>query len=285
LFERIIKHYDLNTIHDIWPNLAVFVHGGVSVQPYKNSIDGLCGKKLIYVDTYLASEGFIAYQERPNEKQAMKLMTDNSMFFEFVPFNEDNFDADGNLKPNAKALDVTEVSLNQEYALVITNCAGAWRYLIGDTLRFTDLKRCEIIITGRTKHFLSLCGEHLSVDNMNQAIKLTAKDLDLNINEYCVVGKPNRGLFAHHWYVGVDKETNETLVKEKIDGYLKQLNDDYATERNHALNEVIVTILPNQAFIDFLASKNKLGGQSKFPRVLKGKQLNEWMAFLETYKK
>jgi hypothetical protein len=285
LFERIIKHYDLKTIHDIWPNLAVFVHGGVSVQPYKNSIDGLCGKKLIYVDTYLASEGFIAYQERPNEKQAMKLMTDNSMFFEFVPFNEDNFDADGNLKPNAKALDVTEVSLNQEYALVITNCAGAWRYLIGDTLRFTDLKRCEIIITGRTKHFLSLCGEHLSVDNMNQAIKLTVKDLDLNINEYCVVGKPNKGLFAHHWYVGVDKEISEALVKEKIDGYLKQLNDDYATERNHALNEVIVTILPNQAFIDFLASKNKLGGQSKFPRVLKGKQLNEWMAFLETYKK
>ena len=285
LFERIIKHYDLSTIHDIWPNLAVFVYGGVSVQPYKNSIDGLCGKKLIYVDTYLASEGFIAYQERPNEKQAMKLMTDNSMFFEFVPFNEDNFDADGNLKPNAKALDVTEVSLNQEYALVITNCAGAWRYLIGDTLRFTDLKRCEIIITGRTKHFLSLCGEHLSVDNMNQAIKLTVKDLDLNINEYCVVGKPNKGLFAHHWYVGVDKEISEALVKEKIDGYLKQLNDDYATERNHALNEVIVTILPNQAFIDFLASKNKLGGQSKFPRVLKGKQLNEWMAFLETYKK
>lgn len=285
LFERIIKHYNVKTIHDVWPNLAVFVHGGVSVQPYKNSINALCAKQLIFLDTYMASEGFIAYQERPNEQQSMKLLTDNSMFFEFVPFNEENFDGDGNVKPNAKALDITEVKLNQDYALLITNCAGAWRYLIGDTVKFTDLKRCEIIVTGRTKHFLSLCGEHLSVDNMNKAIKLTAKDLDLNINEYCVVGKPNKGLFAHHWYVGVDKEVDATAVKEKLDAYLKELNDDYATERKHALNDVYVTILPNQAFIDFLASKNKLGGQSKFPRVLKGKQLNEWLAFLENQKK
>ncbi|MEO6305723.1 MAG: GH3 auxin-responsive promoter family protein, partial [Bacteroidia bacterium] len=88
-----------------------------------------------------------------------------------------------------------------------------------------------------------------------------------------------------HWYIGVDKEVDTETLREKLDGYLKQLNDDYATERNHALNDVIITQLPNQAFIDFLASKNKLGGQSKFPRVLKGKQLNEWLAFLEKYKK
>lgn len=284
LFERIIKHYKVETIHDIWPNLAIFVHGGVAIHPYKKSIDALCAKQLIYLDTYMASEGFLAYQERPNEPQAMKLITDNKIFFEFVPFTEENFDADGNVMPNAKALNITEVELDKDYAILISNCAGAWRYLIGDTVRFTDLSRCEIIISGRTKHFLSLCGEHLSVDNMNHAIRLAANELNLIINEYCVVGVPHQGLFAHHWYVGTDRPVNETDLKDKIDHHLKTLNDDYAVERQHALKDLLVTVLPNQAFIDFLASKNKLGGQSKFPRVLKGKHLNEWQAFLATYK-
>ena len=280
LFERIIKHYNVNTIHDVWPNLAIFVHGGVAIHPYKKSIEELCAHPLIYMDTYMASEGFIAYQERPNEQQAMKLMTDNKLFFEFIEFNEENFDADGNVKPNAKALNITEVKLDTDYALLMSSCAGAWRYLIGDTIKFTDLKRCEIIISGRTKHFLSLCGEHLSVDNMNQAIKLVADEMQLSINEFCVVGIPYQGLFAHHWYIGVDKPVNENELKEKLDRHLGVLNDDYAVERRHALKEVIISVLPNQTFIDFLASKNKLGGQSKFPRVLKGKSLNEWLAFL-----
>lgn len=285
LFEKIIAHYNVKSIHDVWPNLAIFVHGGVAIHPYKKSIDALCKKPLIYLDTYMASEGFLAYQERPNEQQAMKLMTDNKLFFEFIPFNEEFFDADGNIKPNAKAIDVTKVELDKNYAVLISNCAGAWRYLIGDTIKFTDLKRCEIIVTGRTKHFLSLCGEHLSVDNMNQAVKLCSDELNLMINEYCVVGVPHQGLFAHHWYIGTDKKVDISVLREKLDGHLKALNDDYAVERKHALKDVIVTVLPNQAFIDFLASKNKLGGQSKFPRVLKGKQLNEWLAFLENYKK
>lgn len=284
LFERIIKQYNVSSIHDVWPNLAIFVHGGVAIQPYKKSIDALCGKPLIYLDTYMASEGFIAYQERPNEPQGMKLITDNKMFFEFVPFIEENFDQDGNIKPNATALNITEVEMDKEYALLISNCAGAWRYLIGDTVKFADLKRCEIVVTGRTKHFLSLCGEHLSVDNMNRAVSLTSEDLNIHINEYCVVGIPYQGLFAHHWYIGTDKPVDVALLKEKIDGHLKVLNDDYIVERQHALKEVLVTVLPNQAFIDFLASKNKLGGQSKFPRVLKGKALNEWLAFLEKHK-
>ncbi|MBP9069515.1 MAG: GH3 auxin-responsive promoter family protein [Bacteroidia bacterium] len=284
LFERIIKHYNLKSIHDIWPNLAIYVHGGVAIHPYKSSIDVLCAKPLIYLDTYLASEGFIAYQERPNPHQAMKLLTSNKMFFEFVPFNESNFDADGNILPNAKALNITEVELGKVYALLISNTAGAWRYLIGDTVKFTNLKRCEIIITGRTKHFLSLCGEHLSVDNMNVAIKHTAEDLGIHINEYCVVGKPFEGLFAHEWYVGADKNVDPKVIAETLDAYLKQLNDDYAVERHHALKSVWVNVLPNDAFIEFLATKNKLGSQSKFPRVLKGKHLNEWMAFLQKYK-
>ncbi|MDI1354045.1 MAG: GH3 auxin-responsive promoter family protein [bacterium] len=283
LFERIIAHYHVKTIHDIWPNLAVFVHGGVAIHPYKNSIDALCSKPLIYLDTYMASEGFLAYQERPNEQQGMKLLTDNKIFFEFVPFTDENFDQDGNVKPHSDTLTIKEVKLDTEYAILISNCAGAWRYLIGDTVKFTDLKRCEVIITGRTKHFLSLCGEHLSVDNMNHAIKLTALELNVMINEFCVHGVPHGGLFAHQWYVGTDKQIDENQIKETLDAHLKVLNDDYAVERKHALKEVFVKVLPNQTFIDFLASKNKLGGQSKFPRVLKGKQLNDWLAFLKTY--
>lgn len=285
LFERIIKQYNVKTIHDVWPNLAIYVHGGVSIHPYKNSIDALCSKQLIYLDTYMASEGFIAYQERPNSTQSMKMITDNKLFYEFVPFTEENFDADGNILPNAKALNITQVELGKEYALLLSNPAGAWRYLICDTVKFTNLKRVELIITGRTKHFLSLCGEHLSVDNMNQAIKLTGEELGININEYCVVGKPYEGLFAHEWFIGSDKTIDAKVVSETLDKYLKQLNDDYTTERLHALKEVLVRVLPNQTFIDFLASKNKLGGQSKFPRVMKGKHLNEWLAFLETKSK
>jgi len=281
LFERIIKKYNVKSIHDVWPNLAIFVHGGVAIHPYRASIDGLCGKPLIYIDTYMASEGFLAYQERPNDLQGMKMMTDNKMFFEFVPFTEENFDGDGNVKPNATALNITEVELDQEYAVLISNCAGAWRYLIGDTLKFTDLKRCEIIITGRTKHFLSLCGEHLSVDNMNKALKLTSQQLGFISNEYCVMGMKHEGLFAHKWFVGTDRAVDAVKLKEVLDGHLKVLNDDYTVERQHALKEVFVEVLPNQTFIDFLASKNKLGGQSKFPRVIKGKHLNDWLAFLE----
>lgn len=285
VFERIIKKYNVKTIHDVWPNLAVYVHGGVAIHPYKNSINALCAKPLIYLDTYMASEGFVAYQERPNPQQAMKVMTDNKMFFEFVPFNEENFDADGNIKPSAKAFTITEVEAGKEYALLLSNCAGAWRYLIGDTVKFTNTKRCEIIVTGRTKHFLSLCGEHLSVDNMNQALKLTGEELNFFSNEYCVVGVPYQGLFAHHWYIGTDKIVDAQPLKEKLDEHLKRLNDDYVVERKHALKELLITVLPNQTFLDFLASKNKLGGQTKFPRVLKGKHLNEWLAFLETKNK
>jgi hypothetical protein len=285
LFERIIKHYNVKTIHDVWPNLSIFVHGGVAIMPYKTSLEKLTSKPLIFCDTYMASEGFFAYQERPNEEQAMKLLYDNKVFFEFIPFNEDNFDQEGNLKSEPKVLDVSEVELDQEYVIVITNCAGAWRYIVGDTVKFTDLRRLEIIITGRIKHFLSMCGEHLSVDNMNRAIKLTADELGIEINEFCVAGVPYENLFAHHWYVGVNKMTDEKVLMEKIDQHLKELNDDYRVERTAALKEVIITALPDEAFLDFMAAKNKLGSQHKFPRVMKGKMYEEWLAFLDKYKK
>jgi len=284
LMERIIEHYNAKTIHDIWPNLRAYAHAGVSIEPYRNSINKLTAFPLIFSDTYLASEGLIAYQERPNAEQGMRMLLDSGIFFEFVPFNEDNFDADGNLKKQAKALTIKDVELGKDYALLMSTCAGAWRYLIGDTIRFTNLDLSEIVITGRTKHYLSLCGEHLSVENMSKAIKQTADDLNIEINEFAVAGIPYDTMFAHQWYIGSNKNASEKEIKEKLDYYLMELNDDYRTERIAALKDIFVKILPDNTFIDFMASKGKLGSAHKFPRVLKGNLLKEWEAFISNYK-
>jgi len=285
LMERIIEHYKVKTIHDIWPNLRIYVHAGVSIEPYRKSINKLTAFPLVFSDTYLASEGLIAYQERPNPEQGMRMLLDNGIFFEFVPFTEENFDGDGNINPNAKAITIKDAELGKDYALLMSTCAGAWRYLIGDTIRFTNLERAEIVITGRTKHYLSLCGEHLSVENMSRAIKMTADDLKIEINEFAVAGVPHGSLFAHQWYVGSDAKASEDDIRQRLDFHLKEINDDYRVERTSALKDVYVKVLPDDAFIDFMATRGKLGSAHKFPRVLKGSLLNDWQAFISNYKK
>jgi hypothetical protein len=280
LFERIIAHYNVQTIHDIWPNLNIYVHGGVSLAPYKKGFEKLTARPLIFMETYLASEGFIAYDDRPGT-EGMKMVLDNGIFFEFVPFTENNFGADGNLKDNPEAFSIGEVQEGVEYALLMSTCSGAWRYLIGDTIKFTSLKNQEMIITGRTKHFLSLCGEHLSQDNMNRAIELTAEELNIEIKEFTVTGIPYGSLFAHKWFIGTDDAADAKLLKEKLDEHLKNLNDDYRVERIAALKDVIVEILPSSYFYEWLEQKGKMGAQNKFPRVMKNKHLAEWEEFLK----
>jgi hypothetical protein len=165
---------------------------------------------------------------------------------------------------------------------LLSTCAGAWRYLIGDVIKFTSLEEGEIVITGRTKHFLSLCGEHLSVDNMNKAIELVGNDLNIAIQEFTVAGIPHDSLFAHHWYLGTDDRVDPKLVKDKLDYHLKVLNDDYAVERSAALKDVYVDVLPVKTFYKWMESKGKVGGQNKFPRVLKKGQLDDWRSFIQT---
>lgn len=279
LLERIIKHYKLKHIHEIWPNLEVFGWGGVSFEPYRVGFEKLLGKPITYIETYLASEGFMAYQSRPNAK-GMQLALNQGIFFEFIPFTDENFNGEGEVKPNAKTLMIDDVEEGVEYALLISTCSGAWRYLIGDTVRFTDKKRYEITITGRTKHYLSLCGEHLSVDNMNRALELACQELRISVPEFTVAGVPHDSLFAHHWYVGTDDPVDAQQLRNLIDQKLKDLNDDYAVERTHALKDVMVTVLPVQAFYDWMASKGKMGGQHKFPRVLRKMMIQEWEEFL-----
>jgi hypothetical protein len=277
--EMVIARYQLKNIHEIWPNLAVFVHGGVHFEPYKKGFEKLLGKPITYIETYLASEGFIAYQDKQYAK-GMRLVTSEHLFLEFVPFNEQNFTANGDLVNNPEALMIHEVEEGKDYALLISTSAGAWRYLIGDTVRFVDKENCEIIITGRTKHFLSLVGEHLSVDNMNRAIQVAAEKLNISIPEFTVAGEPSGSFFAHHWYVATNDPVDAGELGKLIDDTLKELNDDYAVERKAALKEVKLDVLSEKRFLDFMQSQGKVGGQHKFPRVLKGTMLEKWHAFL-----
>jgi hypothetical protein len=279
LMEKIISHYDVKTIHDIWPNLSIYVHGGVSFEPYKKGFQKLLARPITYMETYLASEGFIAYQSRPNTS-SMQLVLNNGLFFEFVPFNESNFDDEGNLSCNPHTLNIGEVEENKEYALLISSSAGAWRYLIGDTIKFTNKKLSEIVITGRTKHFLNICGEHLSQENMNMAIKMLGDELNIEIKEFTVAGIKYESMFAHKWYIGTDSVVDSEIAKEKIDQYLKKLNDDYRVERIAAIKEVFAEIIPTHVFYDWLRLQGKEGGQNKFPRVLKNEKQLHWEEYL-----
>lgn len=280
LMEMVIERYQLKTIHDIWPNLAFFVHGGVSFEPYKKGFEKLLGKPITYIETYLASEGYIAYQDKQNT-HSMKLVTNQHIFLEFVPFDDKNFDADGEMVTNPEALMIHEVEEGKDYALLISTSAGTWRYLIGDTIKFVNKENSEIVITGRTKHFLSLVGEHLSVENMNRAIQLASEELNISIPEFTVAGIPHGNFFAHQWYVACNDKVNATLLATTIDKQLKILNDDYAVERNSALKEVFLEVLSEEQFMEFMKLKGKIGGQHKFPRVLKGKMLEDWKKFLK----
>lgn len=280
LMERIIAHYHVKTIHDIWPNLTVYVHSGVSFAPYVKSFEKLFGKPMLFSESYLASEGYIAYQNGFDVKR-MQMVVDNGIYYEFIPFDSTNFDDDGNLHSNPKTLTLSEAENNKEYALLLSTNAGTWRYMIGDTIKFTDVNKCEIVITGRTKHYLSLCGEHLSQENMNRAIEMLQEEYNIDVREFTVAGIRYNNLFAHRWFLGTDSDIDPKLAAVKIDEYLCLLNDDYMVERMEAIKEVFVTILPTRAFYDYMKKLGKEGSANKFPRVLKGQRLEEWETFLK----
>ena len=284
VLERVIKHHKVKNIHEIWPNLSVYIHGGVSLEPYRESFKKLWGKKKVtFIETYMASEGSFGFQARPDA--GIKLVLNAGIFFEFIPFNEENFDEEGSPRENPEIYKVSEVQEGVEYAVVLSTCAGAWRYLIGDVVRFTSAAEHEIAIVGRTKQFLSLCGEHMSIDNMNKAIEIVSKKLNITIREFAVAGLKHEGLFAHQWYIGCDNENVDAeQLKALLDETICTLNDDYEVERTSALKEIFVEIIPGGAFIDYLRAKGKEGAMSKFPRVLKGAQLADWEAYLDKKK-
>ena len=240
----------------------------------------LFDSRVIYLDTYLCSEGFFAFQSV--ESDSLQLLTKSNVYFEFIPFNDDHFNADGELI-NQNSLTINEVVEGVDYALLVSTSAGAWRYLIGDTIKFTNLASLKIKITGRTKHFLNLCGEHLSIDNMTDALTKVAFDKGMDIREFAVIGaKTKSDNFKHIWFLGCDKtEINKDEIQEELDYALCQLNMDYMIERKFALSEVEIKTIPNKVFYDFMKIKDKYGAQHKFPRVLKGKLADDWVLYLQ----
>lgn len=278
LMEKIIEKHQLSSIHQIWPNLEVYVHGGVFMDPYIERLNKVLGRKIHLLDTYLASEGYFAYQTSP-ERRGMQLLLEAGVFFEFIPFNSDYFDENGDIIDPHAAFTIDEIQPEIDYALVITTQAGLWRYMIGDLVRFIDIEQRELIITGRIKQYLSLCGEHLSLDNINQAFSEVTKELNSNSVEFTIAA--NSENLEHHWFIASDNDINGQELMAKIDNKIRGLNDDYHCARKINLKEPMVTLLPTQLFYDFMEKQGKLGSQNKFPRVLNKEQKKQWLAFIE----
>lgn len=278
LMERIVERYQLESIHDIWPNLRVYVHGGVYMDPYVGRLKNICSKEIFLLDTYLASEGYFAFQTSPFE-QGMKLLLNNGIFFEFIPFDSRFFNEDGELVSKYNALTVSEVKEGVDYAIVISTNAGLWRYLIGDLVRFIDVREHRLIISGRIKQFLSLCGEHLSLDNINQALnRINAPDRLIEPEFTIFV---NKELQLHHWFVEpVNSIKNPKELIQAIDRELTLLNDDYYSARKYNLKNPNITCLPKGSIYRYMKSLEKIGAQNKMPRVLNDDQAKSWFEFL-----
>jgi len=196
-----------------------------------------------------------------------------------------NFNDNGDIVAQPETLTLSEVREGVDYALLLSTCAGTWRYLIGDTIRFLDKDACDIVITGRTKQFLSITGEHLSQDNITRAVEMLSEELGVNITEFTVAGEEHGTMYAHHWYLGSDDAIDPQEAIRKIDGYLCHLNDDYAVERTEAIKELYLDVLPTHVFYKFMEEKiGKWGGATKFPRVLKGERYALWKEYIASLK-
>ncbi len=283
MLKRVIEYHKVEDIHEIWPGLRVFASGGVAFEPYRKSFEQLLGKPITFLDTYLASEGFLAYQARPNEDMAMKLSTNAGIYFEFVPFSEDYIDDSGSVSSDAPSLGLADVETGKEYILIISTVAGAWRYMIGDTVRITDKEKAEIVITGRTKHFLNVVGSQLSVIQMNNAMKELEEAFGLQIPEFTVAAVREGDDYIHHWYIGAEGKADEQELAHALDIKLKKMNKAYKMARTKALKNVKVSLTKPDTFYAWVEEKKSKGGQVKVPRVMKEKEFSKWKAFAGKY--
>lgn len=282
MLKEVIKGHNLNHIHEIWPNLEVYTSGGVAFGPYEKSFNALMGRSITVIDTYLASEGFIAFQNRP-ETDAMKLVTDNGIFFEFVPFKAEYINEDGSLTPDAPAIKLSEVEEEQDYVLIISTVSGAWRYMIGDTIEFTDVSKAEIRITGRTKFFLNTVGSQLSVNKMDDAVQHLEQKFNCTIPEYTLCAKKYEDGFYHTWYLGSTTKMDEAAVVKALDKSLKDANKNYKVARSKALQGVKVNLVNPEVFYDWNDESKKKGGQVKMERVMGEEKFSEFEDFVANW--
>jgi hypothetical protein len=265
LLNRVLEKTGKNNILEVWPNLEVYFHGGVNFNPYREQFKKIIPKKdFKYFETYNASEGFFAIQD-VNHSLDLLLMLDYGIFYEFISMDEFQDE-------DSKAIPLSEVKLNVNYALVITTNGGLWRYLIGDTVKFTSLNPHRIRITGRTKHFINVFGEELIIENAENALKQACIKTKSEISEYTVApifmnGEKSGG---HEWMIEFKKHPeNLNYFTELLDNALKASNSDYEAKRynNLTLSMPKINIARTGLFYDWLKHQGKLGGQHKVPRL------------------
>ncbi|MBD3636088.1 MAG: GH3 auxin-responsive promoter family protein [Crocinitomicaceae bacterium] len=280
MLKAIMKKYELEYIQDIWPDFQVYASGGVAYETYREDFQKLSNKELIIIDTYLASEGFFAHTARPNT-MAMRLALGHGYFYEFIPFDERGVDERGNVLDNPEIHTIKDIEKDQEYVLVVTTTAGAWRYIIGDTIKFTALHPHEIIITGRIKFFLNVAGSQLSEEKMDLGIQHLSEKIGHPINEYMVAGVKNQeDEYIHQWVLVCENGFEEKEAAEILDRKLSEINKNYGVARNKALKDIVVKRISKEMYNDYLESHKKKGGQAKIPKVMDQEQMKELLAFI-----
>ncbi len=272
LLKRILEITNKNTIKEVWPNLELYINGGVSFIPYREHFKKIIGKPINYLEIYNASEGFFAGQESP-EDNGMTLFTEHGVFYEFMPVEEY-----GKAFPKTVGLD--NVVVNKNYALIISTTGGLWRYLVGDTILFTHLNPYRIKVTGRLKHYMNAFGEEVIVDNADKAIALAAQKTKAIVTDYTAApvyfSEQKNG--AHEWLIEFDQPpTSMDDFKYELDVALKNINSDYEAKRfkDIALSLPTIHSLPKGTFSNWLQKKQQVGGQHKIPRLSNERKIVE----------
>lgn len=278
LLNRVLEKTGKETILEVWPNLEVYFHGGVNFNPYREQYKKLIPKAdFKYYETYNASEGFFAIQDRNGSKELL-LMLDYGIFYEFIPMDE--YDGE-----NSIAIPISQVKTGANYAVVITTNSGLWRYLIGDTIKFTSTEPYRIKITGRTKHFINVFGEELIIENAEEGLRIACEKTGAVMTEYTVAPifmKDKKG-GGHEWIIEFKNQPdNIDSFIEHLDNSLKNINSDYEAKRYHnmTLNLPIVHIAKKGLFYSWLKKKRKLGGQHKVPRLSNSRDFVEELLIL-----
>ena len=265
LMNKMLEETGKGNLLELWPNLEVYFHGGVNFEPYREQYKKIIPKKdFKYYEIYNASEGFFAIQDL-NDSNDLLLMLDYGIFYEFITM--DTFGT-----PNQKVIRLADVELFKNYAVVITTNSGLWRYLIGDTVRFTSLDPYRIRVTGRTKHHINVFGEELMVENTDQAIAKACKMTQTEVVDYTVapIFMEGKEKGAHEWMIEFKKNPTDISVFEKaLDEAIQSLNSDYEAKRynNMTLNPLVINVARKNLFYDWLKDRDKLGGQHKIPRL------------------
>jgi hypothetical protein len=237
------------------------------------------GHEIQYMDTYLASEGFFSYSTQPKSMN-MRLALDHGYFYEFIPFDSRGVDKHGGLLDNPESHTLEEVVLGQDYALVISTCAGAWRYIIGDVIKFTSLDPFDIKITGRTKFFLNVVGSQLSEEKMDAAIREVSHQLDCSVNEYAVAAVKKEEEYIHQWVIVTENQVQTSDFKDALDTSLKNANKNYQVARSKALKGLEVLSISKKTYYDYLGTIKKKGGQIKTPKVMSEETMKVFLKFI-----